>query len=64
MDSISVVLLTSWYHLSAATHPKTNNIHFERNFEKVFSGGEYNEKHVLNDANAMDFTSFATPFAT
>ena len=62
MDPISAVLLTSWYHLSAAIHPEINTIHFEHNFDKLFSGGKYNEKHALNDANVMNFTVTATPF--
>ena len=62
MDSISAVLLASRYHLSAATHPEINNIHFEHNFDKLFSGGKYSEKHTLNDANIMNFTVTATPF--
>ena len=62
MDSISTVLLASWYHLSAATHPEINNIHFEHNFDKLISGGKYSEKHALNDANVVNFTAFGTPF--
>ena len=30
----------------------------------MFSGTSYNEKHTLNDANVMTFTSFDEPTAT